>query len=289
MPSEDNRDTSPRRRLAEELRRLRLSAGLTGEQLGEAIGASQPKISKIELAKQSVRVDDVDAWARACGADDQEREQLLELAEDALLQASTWRREHRAGLRATQLQIAELEEQASRIREYPPGLVPGLAQTSDYAAAVLRFADVSGQRDVAAAVAARMDRQRILYAEDTEVELIIGEAALHWRPEGSTAVLAAQLDRLVQLATAAPIRVGIVPLDAAAAPPTINGFAIFDLSEDRQIVLVETFAAELRHDDPRDVALYEEIFEGLADAAVFDDQARELLMGHLQALHDKAE
>lgn len=284
MANGDELDTNPRRRLAEELRRLRLSAGLTGEELGEAIGASQPKISKIELAKQSVRVDDVDAWARTCGVDDQRRQELLKLAEDALLQASTWRREHRAGLRAKQLQAAELEGRATRIREYPPGLIPGLVQTSDYAAAVLRFADLSRQRDVAAAVAARMDRQRILYAEDTDIELLIDEAILYWRPEGSRSVLAAQLDRLIQLTSTAPMRLGIVPLGAQSAPPPVNGFVIFDLPDDEHIVLVETFAAELRHDDPRDVAIYEELFESLTNAALFGDEARELLLGHLEAV-----
>lgn len=273
-----------RRRLAEELRRLRLSAGLTGEKLGEAIGASQPKISKIERAKQTVRVDDVDAWARACDAADVDREALLELAEDALLQASTWRREHRAGLRAKQIRVAELESRATRIREFPPGVMPGLVQTSDYAAAVLRFADLSGQRDVAAGVAARMDRQRILYSEDTDVELVIGEAILRWRPEGSTSILAGQLDRLIQLTATSGVRLGIVPEGAEHAPPQMNGFAIYDLPEEGPIVVVETFAAELRHDDPRDVAIYVELFEGLADAAVFGEEARGLLMDHLRRL-----
>lgn len=285
--SDARQHAGARQRLAEELRRLRLRAGLTGEELGEAIGASQPKISKIERARQSVRVDDVDAWARACGADDDRREALLELAEDALLQASTWRREHRAGLRAKQLRIAEVERRATRIREFPPGVMPGLVQTSDYAAAVLRFADLSGQRDIAAGVAARMDRQRILYSEDTDIELVIGEAVLHWRPERSTSILAAQLDRLIQLTATSPVRLGIVPQDAPDVPPPMNGFAICDLPDEGPVVVVETFAAELRHDDPRDVAIYVEIFDRLVDAAVFGEEARELLVEHLRRLRDE--
>lgn len=278
------------RRLAEELRRLRLSAGLTGKELGEAIDASQSKISKIENAQQSVRVDDVDAWARACGADHERREELRELAEEALIRASSWRRELRAGLRAKQLQVAELEQRATRIRKYIADVVPGLAQTPDYASAVLAFfTEPSSPEELAAGVAARMERQQILYDERTEIELLIGEAALYWRPEGSRSGLAAQLDRLIQLAVASPIRLGVVPLKAEGAPPQAEPFAIYDLPEEGRVVVIESLAAELRHDDPMDVATFERYFDLLAEAAVFGEEAQKLLAGHLERLQAEAE
>lgn len=276
---------STRRHLAEELRRLRLGAGLTGAELGQAIDASQSKISKIENAQQSVRVDDVDAWVRACGADEERRQELLRLAEDVLTRTSSWRRVLSGGLRAAQLQVADLERRATRIRQYITSVVPGLVQTPDYAKAVLAFyTEPSGPEELAAGVAARMERQQVLYDEETEIEFLVSEAVLHWRPGGSRGVLAAQLDRLIQLAVASPVRLGVVPLGAEDAPPQSDRFVIYDLPDEGRIVVLETLATEVRLDDPRDVAIYERYLDLAAGAAVLGREARTLLTDHLQRL-----
>ena len=54
-----------RRRLAAELRRLRLNAGLSTHQVATAIGVSQSKVSKIENGHRSASIPDVRAWAKA--------------------------------------------------------------------------------------------------------------------------------------------------------------------------------------------------------------------------------
>ncbi|MGH3927654.1 MAG: Scr1 family TA system antitoxin-like transcriptional regulator, partial [Pseudonocardiaceae bacterium] len=59
---------------------------------------------------------------------------------------------------------------------------PGLLQTRAYATTVLGLADVSGQRDLEAAEAARLARQRILEQHDPTIEVIVAEAALCWSP-----------------------------------------------------------------------------------------------------------
>lgn len=75
--------------LAARLTRSRVDAGLTTTELARSTSISQGKVSKRETGAQSARVDHVDAWARACGADEQTSAQLLELAELALAEAST--------------------------------------------------------------------------------------------------------------------------------------------------------------------------------------------------------
>lgn len=267
-----------RRSLAARLKQLRLDAGLTTTDLARSAGISQGKISKIETGAQSARVDHVDGWARACGVDDQTRVQLLELAKTALTEASTWRREHRAGLTAKQTRVARWEQRAARIREFQPSLVPGLLQTTAYAAAVLGIADVSGQRDLNTAVTARIARQQILErAPDPRVELIVAEAALAWSPPGDDRLWPEQREQLVDAVLAQRVRLGVLP-SAAPGPPRLNAFTIYDFADtDEQLVVVETFAAELYHDDPRDVAVYVEIFDALAAVALFDEHAAELI------------
>lgn len=242
------------------------------------MGISQGKVSKIETGAQSARVDHVDGWARACGVDDQTRVQLVELAETALTEASTWRREHRAGLTAKQTQVARWEQRAERIREFQPAIVPGLLQTRAYATAVLSIANISGQRDLDAAVTARLARQQILtQAPDLRVELIVTEAALAWSPPGDDQLWAEQRRHLIDTALAQRVRLGVLP-STAPGPPRLNAFTIYDFADtgDR-LTVVETFAAELYHDDPRDTAVYVEIFDALTAVALFDQNATRLL------------
>lgn len=267
-----------RRSLAARLKQVRLDAGLTTTELARSAGISQGKVSKIETGAQSARVDHVEAWARACGVDDQARVQLAELAETALTEASTWRREHRAGLTVKQTQVAGWEQRAARIREFQPALVPGLLQTRAYAAAVLGIANVSGQRDLDTAVTARLARQQILaQAPDLRVDLIVAQAALEWSPPGDDRLWPEQLQQLVDAALAQRVRLGVLP-SAAPGPPRLNAFTIYDFADTgEQLAVVETFAAELYHDDPRDVAIYVEIFDALAAVALFGEDATELI------------
>lgn len=267
-----------RAHLATRLRQIRYGAGLTSPQLAAIIGVAQSKISKVETGSQSIRPDHVDAWARACATDDQTRAWLLDLAEAAATEASSWHREHRAGVGAKQRRIAGLEQRATRLRNFEAGVVPGLLQTREYAAGILTRVNVSGQRDVSTAVNARMDRQQILDTEALQIELLISENALHWQPVQG--VEADQRTKIARLARSQPGRIGIVPAKTIGVPPPLSGFAIYDIGDtDQRIVTVEVMAVELYHDDPREVASYVETFDELAAAAVYGDQAADLITG----------
>lgn len=219
----------------------------------------------------------MDAWARACNIDEQVWVELLELAETALTEASVWRREHRAGLAAKQARVARWEQRAARIRDFQSALVPGLLQTHAYAATVLGLADVSGQRDLDGAVNARLARQRLLEQPDSTIELIVAQEALAWSPPGGTQLWAEQRQRLLDVITAQGVRLGVLPT-TAPGPPRLNAFTIYDFADTGdQLVVVETFAAELYHDDRRDVAVYVEIFDALTANARFGDAAAELV------------
>jgi hypothetical protein len=86
--------------------------------------------------------------------------------------------------------------------------------------------------------------------------------------------MAAQLDRLLVVAGASTVEVGIVPFTARYTVGPLNGFWIFDES----YVLVETLSAELTLAQPAEVALYAKIFESLRKQAVTDEDARSLLV-----------
>lgn len=250
---------------------------MTSTQLASAVGLSQGKVSKIETGAQSVRMDHVDAWLRACGASEHTRSELFDVAEAALTEAATWRQEHRAGMIAKQARTADMEQRTTRLRTFEPAVVPGLVQTPAYAAAILRQSDITGQRDIAAAAAARMDRQRVLDADIPQVEVLMLSGALNWRPSEQDGLIAEQAERIAHLAESSRANIGVVPTSAVGIPPPLAGFGIYDLADDSELVVVETFAAEIYHDDPRDVAVYVEVFDKLTAAARFGSDVRKAL------------
>ncbi|MGH8887987.1 MAG: helix-turn-helix domain-containing protein [Egibacteraceae bacterium] len=274
MVEELDQAASPRRRLAALLRDLRVAAGLTGEELGARCGWTQSKVSKIETGRTPPQVGDVEAWARATGAPEEVRADLVERAEAALTEASTWRAELQQGLAAKQQRVGQLEAEATSIRVFMPSAVAGLLQTAEYARRVFTLADVTGQRDIPAAVTARLERQQILYDETKRFEFVLTEAALRWRP-GPPSMLLGQLGRIASLDSLPSVEIGVIPFTVEATTLHPETFTI--LGGEDTLVLVETVTAELAVRDPRDVAAYVDLFGRLREQAVFSEAMTGLL------------
>src|SRR5437899_43351 len=75
--------TVRRRRLASELRRLRDSAGLTIDEVGEHLECSASKISRIETAQVGVTTRDVRDMLDLYGITGEQKEALVQLAREA--------------------------------------------------------------------------------------------------------------------------------------------------------------------------------------------------------------
>jgi hypothetical protein len=135
------------------------------------------------------------------------------------------------------------------LQNFQPAVYPGLLQTPEYARRVITLLGVADADDVAAAVAARMNRQAILYKPEKSFEFVLSEAALRWRP-GPAALLLAQLDRLLAVASLPNITIGVLPLSSEASVLHTNGYTIFHVPDD-PFVLVETLTEErfLRGED----------------------------------------
>ena len=158
------------------------------------------------------------------------------------------------------------------IRSFQSNVIPGLLQAADYARRVLTCADISGRRDIAAAVTARLERQAILYREDKNFQFVLTEAALRWAP-GPPRLLAAQLDRLQSLSTLPAVDLGVIPLDREASDLYLNGFLLFD-TDDEPLVMIETYTRELLSTDTDDVAFYRSLHNRLHEAALHGPDAR---------------
>jgi transcriptional regulator with XRE-family HTH domain len=104
----------------------------------------------------------------------------------------------------------EREDKASALRVWSPGIVHGLLQTEAYATALLRTYPGVTADAVAVRLAARMERQRRLYARDVLTWFIVDELSLH-RLVGSPEIMAAQMRRLAEVAALPAVTLQVLP------------------------------------------------------------------------------
>jgi hypothetical protein len=192
-----------------------------------------------------------------------------------------WRRQMRAGMKHFQDSFRPLYEQTLLFRVYETTFIPGLLNTAGYAAAILEFwaGLMSLPADIETAVAARMDRQNILYAGRRRFLFMIEEQALRTRV-GGTEVMAGQLDRLLTLMSLPTISLGIIP-DAGERHALAQGsFWMFDDTR----VQLETVSAGLDITQPAEISLYAQVFDLLQRSAVYGHGARDLIRSALGGL-----
>ncbi|GDY76102.1 hypothetical protein SAV31267_055870 [Streptomyces avermitilis] len=125
--------TVRRRRLGQELRRLRELKGMTAEEVAERLLVSQSKISRLENGRRSISQRDV---RDLCGVYEVEDhrivDSLMQMAKDSR-QQGWW---HSFGDIPYSVYIG-LETDAASLRVYDPQVVPGLLQTRPYAEALI--------------------------------------------------------------------------------------------------------------------------------------------------------
>jgi Domain of unknown function (DUF5753) len=245
---------------------------------------SQSRISRIELGAQNAGIPLVNRWVQIAGASDAERDELAQLAEAAETETVSWRGALADGLAGLQEESRDLEATARAILNFQIAGIPGLLQVPEYARRVFAAGHPSGQTDIPAAVAARMNRQAILYDDARRLEFVMTESAVRWRL-GPPSLMLAQLDRITTVSSLPNVTIGVIPLDAEADVWHDHGFNILDeRDDDEAVVHVETLTSGLTITAAEDVAAFRERFARLRELAVTGDDAQKLLTAAASAL-----
>lgn len=269
-----------RQALADRLAELCRDAGLTGADIADRCEWSLSKSSRIMNARTPPSADDIRAWCRACGAEDQ-TEDLIASLRTAEGMWVGWRRMERAGLKQAQEARLPLYQRTRRFRSYSSWLVPGMIQTRPYTTAALQA--IQRRRglvdDVAEAVAARMERQRVLYEGDRRFAFLVEESVLR-AGIGGAEVMAGQLGHLVSVASLPNVSLGVVPMQPDRERWPAEGFWIYDTAQ----VNVELISGYLTITQPSEVAMYAETFAELAALAVYGANARALITDAMDRL-----
>lgn len=276
--------TVRRRELGIQLRALRTERGWTVEQVAERLMISPSKVSRLETGQRGASARDIRDLANLYGLGEEQRRRLTDLAAEGKQQA--WWRSYEL----PDSTYVGLESEASSIRDFGFGVVPGLLQVPDYARAVTRAAVHTPHRTPDAVdrmVNGRMARQkRLLEGESPpRFETVIDDAVLH-RVVGSKIIMRAQLQRLLEVSELANVTIRVIPYEAGALPVPVNKFIILSFATLAlpDVVYIERVGGELFLDREEDVSTYNVAFRALEELAVSPETSRRIIATALRSL-----
>ncbi|MFJ8271145.1 helix-turn-helix domain-containing protein [Streptomyces sp. NPDC094154] len=265
--------------LGARLRGLRAEAGLTGAVLAQRAGVGQPTVSKVETGRMVPSADVLDRLSRALGLDESTAGEVRELL--AAVEAASDSDQLAGGATPVGMTVDEEGRSARLVRSFQCVVLPAMLQTAEYARHVFEGAPAAMPGEVGRAVAARVERQSVLYEPERESVFVLTEAVLRTWP-GTPALMLAQLDRLLAVESLSTVRLGVIPWRRPVPVLPRHGFTLCD----RRAVVVETFSSERVSDDADEVAAYEETFGRFERSAVFGGEVRELLLRVMKEFRD---
>jgi transcriptional regulator with XRE-family HTH domain len=267
--------TSRRRQLGNEIRRARMAAGLTQQDVAELLGCGQGKINKIEAGAVSVKAADLKQMLDAFGVTRTEADMMTELARNTG-QRGQWSG-YRSAVPHWFRPFTDLEPAASEILSWHGERIPGPLQSEHY---MLKQFSEARATDVVELVRNRLERKQIFdLKRPPYYRFILGEAAFRRMPGGpSPSVALDQVEHLLELEKAYPrtfihvlrfdTRLSFVP----------NDFTIMRFSDaTKDFVFVEHAAGGVYIDDEGDFELFVDAWDRLRGAALERNETAEFL------------
>ncbi|WP_037571096.1 helix-turn-helix domain-containing protein [Phaeacidiphilus oryzae] len=265
--------------LGSQLRRLREAKGITREDAGYAIRASESKISRMELGRVSFKERDVADLLSLYGIDDvDEREALLGLVREA--NKSGWWHSFSDAMPNWFQTFVGLEEAASLVRTYEVQFIPGLLQTEEYARAIMNLNRPGlAEEEVARRINLRMRRQKLLEdGSGPRLWAIIDEAALR-RPVGGPKVMKGQIQKLIDASELPNVVVQVMPFRFGGHAAESGAFTILRFPDEdvSDVVYIEQLTSALYLDKRDDVDQYIQVMERLSVDSQPPDTTPDLL------------
>jgi transcriptional regulator with XRE-family HTH domain len=231
-----------RLRLGSALKALRTAAGITGDQAGAVIGASQSKMSRLESGQIPAAEAEVAALLRLYRAGRADRAELRGLARASA--GPGWWDGYADLLPAGTRYPLSLEAAATEIRIYDSQAVPALLQTAGYARLLCagRRPDDTWRGGLGQRVLARR-RELLAAGVPCRMWVLLAEGTLRRAPGGDPEVLAEQIGHLASLAGQRRIAFQVVPDEPPASlyAPGPFEFVRFASPGLPDVVLLESF------------------------------------------------
>ncbi|WP_186355940.1 helix-turn-helix transcriptional regulator [Streptomonospora sp. PA3] len=256
---------SARLRFGYEVRRRRQRAGMTQQQVAKALHISQSHLSDVEAGKKGLGTEQIprlDSVLNAGGTLAKRWQDLHQ--EDGYAE---WFRD-----------VVTLEQEASEIRLYQSSVVPGLLQTPAYARELIRLGNPgAASAAIDEQVDARIRRQKIVRGDQGPVVMVVIEEHVLRRPIGGAAVIAGQLDQLLELASPPRVTLQVVPMDTPEHYGMDGSFGLFAVPDRGHLAYTESRLSSDPRDDQAAVNAYMGIFGDLRGVALAPHASRALI------------
>lgn len=183
------------------LKALREESGLTQEEFATRVGYSVAYIAKIEQGK---RFPPGDLPARA--------DEVLGAVAVKVLTAAAKNLARKAVLASWFRQWAGIEEESISLYAYECRAIPGLLQPEAYIRAIFdRRLPPASEEQIEREVASRLDRQQLVFANQSTAFSFVIEQSILERRMGGTEVTRQVIDRLLEVGTRRNVEIQIMP------------------------------------------------------------------------------
>ena len=268
-----------RLRLRTELRRARTEVGMTQKSVAQVMEWSPSKLLRIEAGEVGISVNDLRSLLALYGIIDQERvDTLLDLSRGSRKMPFS---EYRDLYGKEFFDFLAMESAAFATRSFEPLAVPGLLQTEEYAAEIIRTytSDRYSDEQRTRMVEARMLRQEVLDRDHAEFYFILDESASR-RQVGGPGVMRKQLRRLAELAAHPHRQIMIFPFSRGSHPASLAPFTLFEFEEDLDpyLYLENARGTHTVATVTNEYATYFDFFLGLEERAIKGDRVPRILL-----------
>lgn len=230
LSRDEEAGNSPLVLFGDELKYWRLAAGLSQEQLGDLIGYSGAQVGAVENGRRMPRMDLAQNCDKVLNTSAALVRQLERVKKFLRTQA------YPAWFRGW----ANVEREATTLRNWEPLLVPGLLQTEDYARTILGVQPGTTAEWREDQVKTRMARQAALDGEGPPFLWCLIDEGVLYRRIGTAKIMHTQLEHLITMSERPNVTVQVVPYSVGEHPGTAGPFVIAGFDDAPGIVYLDT-------------------------------------------------
>ncbi|GKQ37588.1 helix-turn-helix transcriptional regulator [Streptomyces sp. A012304] len=245
---------------------LREHAGLSRSEFADIVRYSKHTVASVELGR---RMPDEAFVERGEGATGNT---------GALRKGARHLTRGEPGLAAWFRRWARLEREAVSLCTYECRLVPGLLQSEAYARAVFEGTiPLRTDEELEALLAARMDRQRMMWERPTVPFSFIVEEHVFRRRFGDSEAMRELFDHVLERTAPRNVTLQVVPLEAGLHPCLDGPVRILETPAGQRLCYSEGQENGRLISDPKEVSVLCQRYETLRSQALSPDESRALL------------
>ncbi|MGW7818520.1 helix-turn-helix domain-containing protein [Streptomyces puniciscabiei] len=265
------RSQEPRKRYAEELRRLRASRGLSLRALAEAVGWDPSLFKKLESGETLGSPEVAEALDEFYGTPGL----LLAMWELAVGDPTQFKEKYR--------RYMTLEAEAVSLWHYAVSAPPGLLQTAGYAREALAVGSIQ-DHELDQQVEARLGRRQLLESNDPPLfRVILSEAVLRTSLR-DVAAWREQLEHLANAGERRNITLQVVPFSAGPHSLMNTTVMFLRLTDGRTVAYTENDLRGELVEENASVELLQRRYDAMRDLALSPAESRKFILQTLEEL-----